>query len=201
MRLITVLICLALVGCHPDPASRRDPVEDAVTVFRSSNRVRATGFYLRYKNRTFFVTAKHAVENRSFGKTWNKFRDDVDVTLAEDQGVSYLLPSEKFIPFGTLEYESGRPEFPVVVQGYNGHMEKVVSKGLACGRLPHHGGDTIFITAPIVLGMSGSPVLDEEGRVLAVVGSVLTLKEGEGRGDAKTACTPIQRVLLLMESL
>jgi len=211
MRTLSLVLVLVLVGCEAMQTGavqpKRVPPEcpnDAVKLYRNSSGYFASCFILRHNNKIRLVTARHVAEPGEM-KGWSENFDDVSVLkVVEPYQGGYLEPSYKEIPIGVLENEAGRKELPVTIIGFTAG-EPVVTKGYICGRVvgkDENGKevDFIFTTAPMYSGMSGSAVLDADGKVIGIAVAKAPLKEGN-RGEAKSKVTPIQRAMYRMRTI
>lgn len=195
MKILNVVMAIifgAMAGCAGQPSASHP----AIALFRNSEGRYSTGFRLKWNDKTYFVTSRHAIPSQRSVKGWNGYFDDVHVI--DDSGGDALEPSFVEVPMCVLEDEKGYPGFPVTICGFDQNQEYVETKGLVCGRLVGENIDIIFTTAPMVCGMSGSPVLDASGRVIGI--AVKILKKKGKDGHAKSAVTPICRALWRMKS-
>jgi len=181
MRRFLLVILLFLVGC-------REMCYDPITTVRDVNGNDGTGFYIRHNNRRYLVTAKHLVSRETNG--WDYNYRDVHVTSAPSGGEAYEV-SCRNVPTALLDNEEGRRDWPIRIVSLG-----CATRGFVCGRALDNREriDIILTTARMRPGMSGSPVLDEDGKVLGVAVQILT-----GDGQARSACTPIAWALAKMK--
>jgi len=195
--LLCLVIIFALAGCisEEQPIEKHSEVainNGAIVIFKNDDGGLCTGFYVSHEGRKYFVTARHAVEKNREG--WSEFLDDVWVLRTTNYDGPVLELSNKSVPIGTLEKEAPRRHFPVSGHGYIAN--KYTSRpGYVCGRFTDgKTADIILTTVEMDPGMSGSPLLDNEGKVLGVMVSLLLPKEKSYDGMAKSACTPVERM-------
>lgn len=125
------------------------------------------------------VTNAHVVEGGSaFLKTGAVA---LPLTLEKTDALRDLAVLRSTTPLDVrpLDLAPGVPEIgaQIFVIGNPRGLERSLSEGLISGRREHDGVELVQITAPISSGSSGGPVLDGEGRVVAV--TVSTLRDAQ----------------------
>jgi len=172
MKWLCVLLCALFMGCggHQQPVHRG---ADAIIQYK-----RGTAFYLTYCGKRYLVTAGHLIAEVN-----TNYRD-VHVVPVAGEGPS-LEPSFVNVPMRLLPDEMGRSRWKAHIIGFVEDM-RVKTRGLVCGRVVRDDFDLIYTTVPMKHGMSGSPVMNSEGKV---IGIAVQIRSGKGR--AKSACTPI----------
>jgi len=167
IKTLFLISILTLCGCNSSNYNK-------IIQYKVSNNAYGTAFYLSKNNKDYLVTAKHL------------FDKDAYLELAD----VYYRGSEITNGFNisSIKIDKNTKDIPIKIVGYYlGKMQ--VRKGYICGRFKNESIDLIFTTAKVERGMSGSPCIDKNGRVIGVLSLLL-----EGERKAKSAIVPIEYV-------
>ena len=164
--LLSILIALTLASCIGPKAS---PV---IMLFNLDGTSGGTGFYVKAKSgKTFIMTNRHICED---GATYTRAGRLVKLTIVEissETDLCLLAPIATAAAPLELGYEP-RPHDQVTVSGYGYLLGETITEGrfvgyLAAGVLGVKRPG--YITATILPGNSGSPVLNSSGYLVGVV--------------------------------
>lgn len=200
MNRYLVLLVFLLIGCTPcEPAPKISEKHPCIFPFLHANGS-GTSFVLKVEDNTYLVTAQHV---------WDADPDRInaDDTGFNDVYVRELKEADTWLEPSTLELpteprlsEAGYEDFPVTVIGFDAERVLRKSEGLVSGHFTCltcvKPVDSVFTTAVVVPGMSGSPLLDKDGKVLGVLARIMYPKDAADKGQVRSAFVPVQRVLM-----
>lgn len=203
LRLSMVLL-LVLGGCTRPVPDKTSEIVDAeavlpggnpVSIITKEGRFMGQGFWLMVDERPAFVTARHVADREFKADVGDRTRIDMMVLDIPYTGEATLVPSTLALPREPKdEFESGYPEFPVKALYYDAQAMRfktgLVSAYFECG-------STILTTVPVKPGMSGSPLLDAEGRCLGLCTTVMTPKEG---GHVRSAYLSVNLIVAVIRA-
>lgn len=192
-----VLIIFLLTGCsrkyeQPQSCEQQKPLckenvvkIHAITITNNDNvfRSQGSGFFIRYKNRPFFVTATHVVKRTTGICLFTKENDvvvidnykpmhigDSDITIYK----LAVLPNQ--ISTLKLRLSKIQKEETITAIGFsrtNMGIDILFRKGLFLNdySVALNGSKYIGTTCVVQAGMSGGPVVDKNGKVVGVISS------------------------------
>ncbi|MFB9276074.1 S1 family peptidase [Cohnella cellulosilytica] len=160
-------------------------------VLVSTDKGKGTGFHV---NGGYIVTNYHVIEGGAYSAVKFPGNDrayeasiagadpDLDIALLKVEESGQSLPS---IP---VERE-WKPGEHVYVIGNPLYFTQIVNEGHVLELVPIRGRDkpALAIDAPVFKGNSGSPVINEEGRAIAVVFATTEIEREEGPAQAGLA--------------
>ena len=158
----------------------------------------ASGFFI---SRQRIITNEHVVEGAYSAEIFTDqgYYDRVTILNAdEDMDLAILRVDAKGeIPLQINPYAELKPGQRVIAIGHPLGLEKTVSDGLISGVRTIDQVQAVQITVPVSHGSSGSPLLDQKGRVIGVVFALID--EGQNLNFAIGIKT-INEFLALKES-
>ena len=154
----------------PEIVARSKPaVIDIIAPRQDGSGAQGTGFFIRPDG--WAVTNHHVVEDASVVRaktsTGETFSSQRILFPRDDTDVAYVKFAVSGVPYlkSTNIDHLAEGERVLVIGNPNG-LEGSVSDGIISAF--RKGGDLIQITAPISPGSSGSPVLNEDGKVIGI---------------------------------
>ena len=129
-----------------------------------------SGFFISPRK---IITNAHVVDRAYSAEVFTdqEYYDRVTILNANEHMDLAILSveAEDEIPLQINREAESKPGQRVIVIGHPLGLDKSVSDGVISGVRTVDGRQELQITAPISSGSSGSPVLDDEGRVIGVV--------------------------------
>lgn len=170
----------------------------AVVVIKNNNR-KGTGFNISKSG--LILTNYHVVagnphpiaqfsDGRSFTADWVAGNEDMDIALLQITGDK--LP---VLPLAAQTEEAGTPFYVI---GNPLFFHRIANEGVLLGWHPLLNPSRLMLSAPIYKGNSGSPVINREGLVIAIV---YATTEVVVDGSMKTVglAIPIEQVLAFLQ--
>ena len=177
--LVLFSILLYLVSCQTSLKDIISEAEEATFIIYTYDEFGSpagsgSGFFINTDGTG--ITNYHVLDGsvKAVIKTANEKEYEIDSIIASDKDWDIIKFSIKTNgdTFKPLKFSSKKIEKGDVVYNISSPLglEKTVSNGIVSSlRVDKHYGDIVQVTAPISSGSSGSPILDEDGNVFAVV--------------------------------
>lgn len=152
-------------------------------ILSKGNKRYATGFHLKYEGKTYIVTNKHVCDSnlKVYGHGNIQFGSYVGKIIAIDDQHDLCLVTSNRNQGLSLANKQAKPMEKVYVVGFPRGLGKTIREGRIVGNLPIFapwlgapGGpipyvDTIQVSAIAYGGNSGSPIINELGKVTGVL--------------------------------
>ncbi|RXZ76710.1 serine protease [Paenibacillaceae bacterium] len=144
---------------------------------------KGTGFHI---SGGYIITNDHVIEDKKFYSV--KF-PELDTTLpaalvVQNPAIDIAIlkveqPGDELPTLMLEEEQAWQPGAPVHIIGNPLYFSQIANEGTVLGMTPLNGWElpVMAIDAPIYKGNSGSPVLDAEGKVIAVVFATIELEQ------------------------
>lgn len=167
--------------------------KEAVVVIRADNS-KGTGFNIAEDG--LILTNYHVVEGtrhpvvhfsdgRSYTADWVAGDAELDIALLQIEGNG--------LPILQLAEETAEPGTPFYVIGNPLFFYRIANEGELLGWHPVITPSRMMLSAPIYKGNSGSPVISQEGLVMAVVYATTEIRN-QGRAQTVGLAVPIEHV-------
>ncbi|WP_168120767.1 serine protease [Paenibacillus sp. HB172176] len=178
-------------------------------VLVSTDKGKGTGFHM---NDGYIVTNNHVIEDADYMIV--KFPEQDQSYKAELSGSDSELDiailkvdiGDQRLPFMEMERSntpSWEPDEPIYVIGNPLYFTQIAIEGTIIGLVPIRGRQTpvLALDAPVYSGNSGSPVINEYGKVIAVVYATANIEHGDQRIEAGLAIPIADMETLLRASM
>jgi hypothetical protein len=194
---ITGSAALAAVPSPREVAARIPPAVVSIAIYDQWGETAGTGTGFLVDDQGTFVTNHHVIEDAASLKvelaSGEQFTQVYSLVTDADRDIAILrIPAERTtaaVLGMDQELEVGDTVF---VMGNPLGFDRTFSNGLVSARRLIEGTENIQITAPISLGSSGGPVMNERGEVIGIATGIVS------RGQNLNMAVPIRYVRPLL---
>lgn len=169
--------------------------QQAVVVVNAENR-KGTG--VNIADHGFIITNQHVVgDARQVGIAFPNGASQTAQVIASDAelDIALLHMEQKGLPTLKLAANADASEgSPVTIIGNPLYFNDIATDGYVLGMLPQSKPPRLMIHAPIYKGNSGSPVVNQEGEIIAIVFATLKI-EREGKSESVGLAIPVDQIV------
>jgi S1-C subfamily serine protease len=216
-RVITALLIIPFIGLVlPDDALARLSISQMtqkygvsileINSFNQQGEFIGSGSGFFIDRQGTLVTSYHVLEgcHRASIKTWTGEKGEIRRILRDDPERDLLIAETSFqktIPLPFRPSAEIRINDDVICFGQTEETPCTITMGRVTDVIPVHDFRVIKISAPILPGISGAPVLNQDGELIAIAAAYLDIRRGLFFAIPSDNLTHLRRVNLPLKAL